>query len=1001
MSNMGYTTGDYWDKVYAYENDLRNQYQTDWAFTIFVVDSSADIDGKFADGYFAYAYIGGPFMVMTYDNNGWGIDDMDVVTAHETGHIFMAGDQYEESGCSTSKKYGYLGIVNGNCDTIINGADDGPSSIMKNNTWVVDSFAKGQIGWQDSDLDNTPDILDTTPAVTLAPYSPNPTSIKNLSYSGYVKNPVYPHAVCDAGDSCYAKDVTTQSIGKVNYQVDNGTWNAAIAQDGIFDSDVEDFSFSTGSLAPGTHSIKLTSENSSGNLSATWSDSVQVSAPAPAVGTGIYDDTNAAWLYSGSWSVYTGAGPYNNGLHYTSTPGNYAEITFTGTNFILKYLQHTNRGKMDVYVDGVKVDTINQYGIITWQKSWASANYTNGDHTVRFVNAGGGTYVDVDVIEIFGPPAPVIPGIYDDAHPAWSYNGSWSVYTGAGPYNNGLHYTSTPGSYAEIPFTGTQFTLKYLQHTNRGKMDVYVDGIKVDTINQYGLLTWQNSWTSASYSLGDHTVRFVHAGEGTYIDVDAIEIIGPDVTAPAAITNLSAVTGSPGGSVELTWTAVGDDGSTGTASSYLVRYSTSAINNGTDWTNATAFANTLVPKAAGQAESLTVTGLTPGTTYYFAVRARDESPSLNLGALSNSPSAAAKIPPPPVGAGIYDDAHTAWVYSGSWTVYTGAGPYNNGLRYTSVPGNYAEITFTGKQFTLKYLQHTNRGKLDVYVDGVKVDTINAYGLLTWQKSWTSASYANSVHTVRFVHAGGGTYVDIDAIEILGPDVTAPAAITDLTAVTGATNGSVDLSWTAVGDDGSTGTASSYLVRYSISAINNETDWNSAFSVTTGVPTPKAAGGAETMAVNELIPGFTYYFAVRAQDESPNLGALSNSPSAASKYVPPPPNDDFDSATIIPSFPFSEALDVAAASYNADDPEIPNCNYIPNSEGGYSVWYTFTPASNGVVTIDTKDSVYDTVVALWTGTRTNLHPVACNDDRDGSTFQSELASYVSIWNHILP
>ena len=98
-------------------------------------------------------------------------------------------------------------------------------------------------------------------------------------------------------------------------------------------------------------------------------------------------------------------------------------------------------------------------------------------------------------------------------------------------------------------------------------------------------------------------------------------------------------------------------------------------------------------------------------------------------------------------------------------MYTGSGPYNNGLHYTSTPGNYAEITFTGTQFTLKYLQNTNRGKLDVYVDGVKVNTINQYGPLTWQKSWTSASYANSVHTVRFVHAGGGTFVDVDVITI--------------------------------------------------------------------------------------------------------------------------------------------------------------------------------------------------------------------------------------------
>jgi hypothetical protein len=119
-----------------------------------------------------------------------------------------------------------------------------------------------------------------------------------------------------------------------------------------------------------------------------------------------------------------------------------------------------------------------------------------------------------------------------------------------------------------------------------------------------------------------------------------------------------------------------------------------------------------------------------------------------------------------VGAGTYDDLDAAWAYGGTWSVYSGAGPHDNGLHYTSTVGNFAEIAFTGTQFTLKYLQNTNRGKMDVYVDGVKVHTINAYGPLTWQKSWTSATYPYGVHTVRFVHAGGGTYVDVDAITII-------------------------------------------------------------------------------------------------------------------------------------------------------------------------------------------------------------------------------------------
>jgi YD repeat-containing protein len=116
------------------------------------------------------------------------------------------------------------------------------------------------------------------------------------------------------------------------------------------------------------------------------------------------------------------------------------------------------------------------------------------------------------------------------------------------------------------------------------------------------------------------------------------------------------------------------------------------------------------------------------------------------------------------------------------------------------------------------------------------------------------------------------------------DTTAPAAITDLAAETGSTAGSVDLTWTAPGEDGSTGTASSYLVRTSASAILTETDWDNATVVSNGIPTPQAAGAGEQMTVSDLTPGSTFYFSIRAQDEVPNIAELSNSPSAMAGSV---------------------------------------------------------------------------------------------------------------------
>src|SRR6266487_2478459 len=316
-------------------------------------------------------------------------------------------------------------------------------------------------------------------------------------------------------------------------------------------------------------------------------------------------------------------------------------------------------------------------------------------------------------------PPPVGPGTYDDTDAAWSYTGNWIGASQTGPYNNTDHYTNTQNASAAITFTGTQFTVYFTQYSNRGNMDVWIDGTQQYTINENGSLIWQQGWTlPVALSNGTHTVQFKNpnASTSTYIDVDAITIFEPDVTAPGAINDLGGVTGANGGEVNLSWTAVGDDGMNGTAASYLVRYSVSPIASETDWNNATLFANSLTPKAAGGRESLTVTGLFPGTRYYFAVRSLDEKP--NLAGLSNSPSAIAKQPLP-VGSGTYDDTDAAWSYTGNWVGTSQVGPYNNTDHYTNIQNASAAITFTGTQFTVYFTKYSNRGNMDVWIDGTQ------------------------------------------------------------------------------------------------------------------------------------------------------------------------------------------------------------------------------------------------------------------------------------------
>ncbi|UCE72858.1 MAG: right-handed parallel beta-helix repeat-containing protein, partial [Methanomassiliicoccales archaeon] len=108
MVNMGFTSGIFIQRVMDYNYWAREQYGTDWAYTIFVVDSYNDTDGYFADPpACAYAYLFAGCVVMTYDNGFLGINYMNNVTAHETGHMFYASDEYEDPG----ERRGYLNAL--------------------------------------------------------------------------------------------------------------------------------------------------------------------------------------------------------------------------------------------------------------------------------------------------------------------------------------------------------------------------------------------------------------------------------------------------------------------------------------------------------------------------------------------------------------------------------------------------------------------------------------------------------------------------------------------------------------------------------------------------------------------------------------------------------------------------------------------------------------------------------------------------------------------------
>jgi plastocyanin len=89
---------------------------------------------------------------------------------------------------------------------------------------------------------------------------------------------------------------------------------------------------------------------------------------------------------------------------------------------------------------------------------------------------------------------------------------------------------------------------------------------------------------------------------------------------------------------------------------------------------------------------------------------------------------------------------------------------------------------------------------------------------------------------------------------------------------------------------------------------------------------------------------------------------------------PPPNDRCSSAVAMsPGTVYTVNTDGATS---IGDPDPPPCSTI--SKG---VWYSFTPATSGRITISTCDSDFDTVLAVYTGSCGSLSAVAggCDDD----------------------
>jgi hypothetical protein len=248
-------------------NDLRNTWCTDWAYLISVKNG----------GVWPNAYLHGPSLRL---DRTWS--PFDVVTRHETGHIFSAGDQYAGSASYPTAAYGYLMAAHGNgCDSNSQGHFAGAGECLPDlmSGWdsvygynsIIGPFTAGQFGWHDSDGNGVLDVAETTPVINgpSVSHTLNPTTF-TATYSGTAVDRPLLDELPGYGD------VSINRVAAVQYRIGALPWQDATPADGVFDSATEGFQLTTPPLRNGTYAIELRAINTVGRAGPSFADQLLV-----------------------------------------------------------------------------------------------------------------------------------------------------------------------------------------------------------------------------------------------------------------------------------------------------------------------------------------------------------------------------------------------------------------------------------------------------------------------------------------------------------------------------------------------------------------------------------------------------------------------------------------------------------------------------------------------------------------------------------------------------
>jgi phosphodiesterase/alkaline phosphatase D-like protein len=488
-------------------------------------------------------------------------------------------------------------------------------------------------------------------------------------------------------------------------------------------------------------------------------------------------------------------------------------------------------------------------------------------------------------------------------------------------------------------------------------------------------------------------------------------LTSPDNQAPAAVTDLAAsLASASAASVSLSWTAPSDPPSSAAATSYSLRFATFSVaslaGDSTAWWNlATDVSGEPTPGSPSAGQAQTVSGLPSAATAYFHIRSRDSANLSDIDSgtepfvfvpahlvisqmrssgtatgrfveLYNPTSAAIDLTSPQIylhrrsatGSTTANQALTGSVSAKGFYMVAISTNATGGLALDFAWPNDGTFFSTDNSVYISLSATELVSVVDVLAFGSGTDSnfvdfgdANAparladptAGLAATRAPGSALGHSTDTNKWQSDFANDQTPNPRNSSSGPEPDAGAPGAVSDLAAAAGAADGDVTLTWTSPGDDGNTGNivGGQFVVKYSSVQIINSADFDSpSFAVSSvTLSTGATAGSAQTYSLAGLLPGTTYWFALKTRDESVfsvwnssvNNAAVNNSASVAAQDLAP------SSPTAVTVT--SRGSNFVSLSWSAPSPD-------PGDLGGYVLHYgTSTGVYTGTSTVGGLDS----------------------------------------------